>query len=104
VLYFAMGYLLLGSIFLAIGSLATTVREVQTMSMPVTMGQVLIFFLASLGLTETGGTLEWIAILFPLSSPYAMLGRAAVDGDLWPHVLAICWQVLWVVTFIHFGA
>jgi ABC-2 type transport system permease protein len=104
VLYFSMGYLLLGSIFLAIGSLATTVREVQTMSMPVTMGQVLVFFLASLGLAETGGTLEWIAILFPLSSPYAMLGRAAQDGDLWPHLLAICWQIAWVLTFIHFGA
>src|SRR5690606_17551688 len=37
VLYFTLGYLLLGSIFLAIGSLAATVREVQTMSMPVTM-------------------------------------------------------------------
>ena len=41
--YFAMGYLLLGSIFLAVGSLATTVREVQTLSMPVTMMQVLLF-------------------------------------------------------------
>ena len=95
---------LLGSIFLAIGSLATTVREVQTMSMPVTMAQVLVFFLASLGLTETGGTLQWISILFPLSSPYAMLGQAAMDDDLWLHALAIGWQVIWVVAFIHFGA
>ena len=104
VLYFTLGYLLLGSIFLAIGSLAATVREVQTMSMPVTMAQVLVFFLASLGLTDPGGTLEWIAILFPLSSPYAMLGRAAMDGNIWPHILAISWQVLWVGVFIHFGA
>lgn len=104
ILYFTMGYLLLGSIFLAIGSLATTVREVQTMSMPVTMAQVLVFFLASLGLTETGGTLQWISILFPLSSPYAMLGQAAMDDDLWLHALAIGWQVIWVVAFIHFGA
>ncbi len=47
-LYFAMGYLLLGSIFLAIGSMAKTVREVQTLSMPVTMLQLLVFFFASL--------------------------------------------------------
>ena len=52
--YFAMGYLLLGSIFLSIGSLATTVREVQTLSMPVTMAQVLLFFFASYAMAHPG--------------------------------------------------
>ena len=42
VTYFAMAYLLLGAVFLAIGSLASTVREVQTLSMPVTMLQVFL--------------------------------------------------------------
>jgi ABC-2 type transport system permease protein len=37
VVYFAMAYLLLGALFLTIGSMATSVREVQTLSMPVTM-------------------------------------------------------------------
>src|SRR3546814_18139189 len=45
--YFAMAYMLLGSLFIGIVAQATTVREVQTLSMPVTMGQVMIFFLAS---------------------------------------------------------
>ena len=31
VVYFSMAYLLLGAVFLAIGSLAATVREVQTL-------------------------------------------------------------------------
>ena len=38
-----MSYLLLGSIFLGIGAQASTAREVQTLSMPVTMAQVVIF-------------------------------------------------------------
>ncbi len=37
VVYFAMNYLLLGAVFLTIGAQASTVREVQTLSMPVTM-------------------------------------------------------------------
>src|SRR5690606_12251896 len=61
VAYFAMGYLLLGSIFLVIGSLATTVREVQTLSMPVTMLQVLLYFFASVAVTQTGKPIEWAA-------------------------------------------
>ena len=38
-----MNYLLLGAAFLTIGAQASTAREVQTMSMPVTFAQVLIF-------------------------------------------------------------
>ena len=104
IIYFAMGYLLLGSVFLAIGSLATTVREVQTLSMPVTMMQVLLFFFATYAMARTGDPIEWLAIAFPFSSPFVMLARAAQDSALWPHVLAVIWQLLWVMTFIRFGA
>ncbi len=103
-IYFAMGYLLLGSIFLTIGSMAPTVRDVQTMAMPVTMAQVLIFFLANLAVTKTGEWIEYVAIVFPLSSPFAMLARAAMEESIWPHIAAIAWQVLCVTLFIRFGA
>jgi len=102
--YFGMGYLLLGSIFLAVGAMAGTVREVQTLSMPVTMSQVLVFFFASLALSHAGEPLELAAIAFPLSSPFAMLGRAAMDEALWPHALALLWQALCVAVFVKVGA
>ena len=47
VVYFAMNYLLLGAAFLTIGAQASTAREVQTMSMPVTFAQVIFFGFAS---------------------------------------------------------
>jgi len=103
-LYFGMGYLLLGSIFLAVGSLAATVREVQTLSMPATMFQILVFFFASLAVTDRGGVIEYTAMAFPLSSPFAMVARAAAEEELWPHLLALGWQALWVAIFIHAGA
>ncbi len=104
VIYFAMAYLLLGSLFLTIGSMATTVREVQTLSMPVTMLQLMVFFLASYAMTQPGSTVELAVAVFPLSSPFAMLARAAQDGALLPHVAALVWQALCVVVFVRFGA
>jgi ABC-2 type transport system permease protein len=104
VIYFTMNYLVIGSVFLTIGSIAATVREVQTLSMPATMAQIVVFFVATLALVNPGGPMELIAIAFPLSSPYAMLARAAVQESLWPHLLAIGWQALWVVLFIRGGA
>jgi ABC-2 type transport system permease protein len=103
-LYFAMAYLLLGSLFLGIGSMATTVREVQTLSMPVTMLQLLVFFFASLAVAQKGSAIEIAAVLFPFSSPYAMLARAAPGPDLWPHLLPHGWQALWVAAIIRLGA
>lgn len=104
VAYFAMGYLLLGSLFLTIGGMAATVREVQTLSMPVTMMQLLVFFLAAYSMTRPGSPLEIAAIVFPLSSPFAMLARAAQYEAIWPHALALAWQLLCVGLFIRFGA
>ena len=102
--YFAMAYLLLGALFLSIGALATTVREVQTLSMPVTMLQLMVFFIAAYALTAPGSPVEIGALTFPLSSPFAMLARAALNEPLWPHALALAWQGLWVILFVRAGA
>ncbi len=103
-LYFAMAYLLIGSVFLAVGSMAPTVRDVQTISMPATMLQLGVFFLATFAMNDIGSPLELFAVAFPLSSPYAMLGRGAQLPELWPHLVALGWQALWVLVFVKAGA
>ncbi|QGN55381.1 ABC transporter permease [Novosphingobium sp. Gsoil 351] len=103
-LYFATAYLLLGSLFLGIGSMAATVREVQTMSMPVTMMQLLVFFFASFTVAQQGKPMELLATIVPFSSPFAMLARAAQSPALWPHLLALAWQALCVAGIIRLGA
>jgi ABC-2 type transport system permease protein len=102
--YFAMNYLLLGAAFLTIGAQAGTVREVQTLSMPVTFGQVLIFGFASTAIGSPNSTGALAAVVFPLSSPMAMLARAAEEPQWWPHAVAIVWQALWVVLILRIGA
>lgn len=103
VVYFAMAYTLLGSLFLGIGAQAATVREVQTLNMPITIGQMLIFFFASYAVDNMGSPPEIAAAIFPFSSPFAMIARAAQHGAFWPHLLAIAWQALWVGLIIRIG-
>ena len=103
IFYFSMAYLLLGSLFLGIGAMATTVREVQTLSMPVTMGQLLVFFLAYSSITKLGEPVEWFAVLFPFSSPFAMIARAAQMDNIWQHGLALIWQAIFTLIIIRFS-
>jgi len=104
IIYFAMNYLLLGAAFLTIGAQASTAREVQTMSMPVTFGQMLLLLLASTAIGAPDSTEGIIAAIFPLSSPLTMLARAAESPQWWPHVVAILWQALWVGLILRMGS
>jgi ABC-2 type transport system permease protein len=96
VVYFAMNYLLLGSVFLSIGAQASTVREVQTLSMPATVAQVLIFGFAALAIGSPDSPMAIAGALFPLSSPLVMVARAAERPELWPHIVALVWQAIWI--------
>jgi ABC-2 type transport system permease protein len=102
--YFSMCYLLIGAVFLGIGAQASTVREVQTLSMPVTMSQIVLFGLASLGVGKPESMEAIGAAIFPLSSPFAMIARAAEQAALWPHALALIWQAIWVALILKGAA
>jgi ABC-2 type transport system permease protein len=102
-LYYAANYMLLGSLFLGIGGQAANIREVQSLSMPITFLQLMVLVLAM----QSGGeldTLAWAAFLVPFSSPLSMIGLAAQSNTVWPHLLALVWQAIWVVLIIRLSA
>jgi ABC-2 type transport system permease protein len=104
ILYYSANYLLLGALFLGIGSQASSVREVQTLSMPVTVGQILVFMFASFAVGPFNSFLGIAAAVFPFSSPLAMIARAAQTPELWTHLVALAWQAAWVWLTIKLGA
>lgn len=103
IVYFAMAYLVLGSLFIGIGAMAATVREVQTLSMPVTMLQLINFFFAMYTVSKINTPPETIAAIFPFTSPFAMVARAAQDPTLWHHGVAIIGQALFALLVIRIG-
>jgi len=103
-LYFTTNFMLLGALFLGIGGQANSMREIQTLSLPITFGQILVFLLASATVGGESGAMTWAAILFPFSAPLTMMGLAAQSDDLWIHLLALAWQILWVVLTIRISA
>jgi ABC-2 type transport system permease protein len=99
--YFSMSYLLIGATFLGIGAHASTAREVQILSMPVTMAQLVLFGFASLAVGQPNSPEAIAAAVFPLSSPFAMIARAAEMPGLGPHLLALAWQAIWVALILR---
>ncbi|MBD8678020.1 ABC transporter permease [Sphingomonas sp. CFBP 13720] len=102
--YFTMAYMLLGSVFLTVGAQASTPREIQMLSLPITIFQMAMFGVALAAVSRPGSWVATAAELFPFSSPFAMAARAATGTDIWPHLAAIAWQLLWVTLTIALGA
>jgi len=102
--YYAVNYMLLGALFLGIGGQASNIREIQTLSMPVTLLQVFVFLLALSAVGGDGGIAMWAAYILPFSSPLAMVAHAAQYPTLWPHLVALLWQALWIVLIIRISS
>ena len=102
--YFTMAYLLLGAVFLGVGAQASTVREIQMLSLPITIFQVAMFGLSSSAASQPGTSTALFAEIFPFSSPFAMAARGATDPRIWPHLLALGWQLTWVALTIFVAA
>jgi ABC-2 type transport system permease protein len=71
--------------------------------MPATMGQLIIFFLAVYTVPKINQPIETFAAVFPLSSPFAMMARAAQDATLWHHMVAITGQGFFVLLVLRLG-
>ena len=103
-IYFVMSYLLVGAAYLILGAQASTQRELQMMSLPMTFLQMGNVGLATAAAANPGGTIALVAAIFPFSSPMAMAAQAANSSSLWPHAIAIVWQLVWVSVVISLGA
>ncbi len=101
--YFFMAFLLLGGVFLGVGALAGTVREIQMLSLPITFFQIGMFALSTAAANAPETQVATIAQWLPWSSPFAMAARGATDASVWPHLLALGWQALWVGLTIWAG-
>lgn len=100
-LYYTTNFMLLAALFLGIGAQASNIREIQTISMPVVLLQLMVLLLAVNTVHAQEGAMMWFGYLFPLSSPMAMIGLSAKSAMLWPHLLALAWQALWVVIIVR---
>jgi ABC-2 type transport system permease protein len=100
-LYYVAHFMILASLFLGIGGQASNIREIQTISMPVVLLQLMVLLLAMNAIGSGDGWLAWLAYLVPFSSPLAMVAYGAQSDSLWPHLLAMAWQAFWIVLIIR---
>lgn len=80
--YFIFGYLMFGSIFLALGSLCETLQEAQTLMSPVIFTLMVPMLVLAFVLQEPNSPILAIISWIPLFTPFIMLARLPADPPL----------------------
>ena len=81
--FLILGYIFYGSLFIALGALAESMQDAQTLTTPIMFVLMGAVFVVPIGLTAPDSPLLVFASWFPLSSPFAMIMRLPADPPLW---------------------
>jgi len=82
-IFLILGYIFYGSLFIALGALAESMQDAQTLTTPIMFVLMGAMFVVPIGLTAPDSPLLIFASWFPLSSPFAMIMRLPADPPLW---------------------
>jgi ABC-2 type transport system permease protein len=77
--YFIVGYLLFGSLFLAVGSLCETLQEAQTLMGPIFLIMMIPLFIVMVSLESPDSPIVAFASWVPFWTPFVMLARLPTD-------------------------
>lgn len=83
VLYCLACYILYAGIFLAIGSLCNTLKEAQSLMMPLMLLLIVPLLTMSLVAQDPNGTIARIMSWIPLFTPFTMMNRAAAQPPMY---------------------
>jgi ABC-2 type transport system permease protein len=81
--YFVLGYLLYGSLFLALGSVCNTLKEAQNMMQPVMLVMIVPLLTMMFIPKDPNGTLARVMSWIPIYTPFVMMNRAAAGPPQW---------------------
>tara|TARA_Y100000052_G_scaffold26426_2_gene31366 strand:+ start:30060 stop:31490 length:1431 start_codon:yes stop_codon:yes gene_type:complete len=107
VISFILGYLMFGSIFLALGSLCDTIQEAQSLMAPIIIIMIIPFVIIPVSLANPDSIVLSILSWVPVLSPFLIILRVPNDPPLWELVLLIVWMgvftalIIWAASRVY---
>ena len=85
--FLILGYLFYGALFIALGSLAESMQDAQTLTTPIMLILTACVMVVPLSYTSPDSPLLTFAAWFPLSAPFAGMARLHLDPPWWELIL-----------------
>lgn len=102
ILWFVLGFLIYAVLFGAAGSLVSRSEDAQSVAFPMSMLAVAGFFLGFAALENPEGTAAVVGSLIPLTAPFVVPIRVALDAiPMWQFVAAVAISVVSILVFVR---
>lgn len=104
---FLLGYLMFGSIFLALGSLCDTIQEAQSLLSPVIIVMMIPLLLLPVSISNPESPILHAATWVPLLTPFLVIVRVPTEPPLWELIAQIVWMgvftalIIWAATKVY---
>ena len=102
-LYMILGYVFYGALFIAIGSLANSMQDAQTMTTPLLLLLTSCVMIVPIGLSSPDAALVKWASWFPFSAPFATIIRLPSNPPLWELILPAIIVLSLTITILLLG-
>ena len=83
VIFLILGYIFYGAFFIAMGALAESMQDAQTLTTPIMLVLTACILVVPLGMNSPDSPILVFASWFPLSAPFAAIVRLPSDPPLW---------------------
>ena len=83
IIFLILGYIFYGAFFIALGALAESMQDAQTLTTPIMLVLTACILVVPLGMNSPDSPLLIFASWFPLSAPFASIVRLPSDPPLW---------------------
>ncbi len=100
---FVLGYVLYGSVFLALGALCDTIQEAQTVLSPMMILLMLPMFAIIIAFNDPGSPVIEAASWIPLFTPFLLILRIPNDPPMWEILLQIGLMALTTFVIVWFA-
>ena len=83
IIFLILGYIFYGAFFIALGSVAESMQDAQTLTTPIMLVLTACIMVVPLGMNSPDSPILTFASWFPLSAPFAAIVRLPSDPPLW---------------------
>ena len=103
-LFLFLGYIFYGAFFIAMGTLANSMQDAQTLTTPIMLILSTCVLVVPLGLTTPNSPILTAASWFPLSAPFAAIIRLPSDPPWWELILSALFVFIMALVVIWFAS
>lgn len=100
---FALGYLMYGAMFLALGSLCDSIQEAQALLSPIFIVMMIPLLMLPVSINSPDSPLLEILSWVPLLTPFLLILRIPADMPVWMIALQIAWMALFTFLVLKGG-